>query len=313
MKDPFKKVAFHDFVFHADDVACAAIIQVLYGKPEKSIRISARDINTLEKATSDGFTLVDVGGGAFDHHSTDSREDTYANGVIKSALGHILDQALHDGKITIYEMEYLLSRGLYSLQAQDNGQDFTGLPSPFGFVRWLNGSNPADDNAQMLQFNIAVEMSVRIIESMLVAAKKAFPDHKDFLVACINIKNGIVDLPHYMATAVEEAQDWNDNHDTQIMFFTFPGADGNYRIQAVNKRGSFDIVCELAFKGLRNHQLNDAAGITDGIFVHPSGFIGAAESLASCRKLGIISQNWNQLKLVEPPVLDGSILIEIKT
>jgi hypothetical protein len=35
--------------------------------------------------------------------------------------------------------------------------------------------------------------------------------------------------------------------------------------------------------------------------------------LASCRKLGIISQNWNQLKLVEPPVLDGSILIEIKT
>lgn len=286
----FKKVAYHNYVFHADEVACAAVIRYLYDSPEMSIRISARDDDKLNRAVMDGFTLVDVGGGRFDHHSTDAMKVTYTNGVIKSSLGYVLDQSVHDGKITEYEMEYLLLHGLYALQASDNGQDFRGVASPFEYVKWLNGSDPADDEAQMQQFNVAVEIGVRIIDSMLKSAKRSLPNHAIFLDAASKMKDGIVDLPHYMATAVEEAQSWNDKFQAKkIRFFTFPGSDGKFRIQAVNKIGSFALEYELPFKGLRNESLCKAAEILDGIFVHPNGFIASAGSLDSCRKLGIIA------------------------
>lgn len=39
------------------------------------------------------------------------------------------------------------------------------------------------------------------------------------------------------------------------------------------------------YRGLRGQALNKAAGITDGEFVHQSGFIGGAWSLQSCIKM----------------------------
>lgn len=51
------------------------------------------------------------------------------------------------------------------------------------------------------------------------------------------------------------------------------------------------------YRGLRNEDLNKAAGITDGVFVHAAGFIGAATSLESCVKMADASiKQWEEDK-----------------
>jgi len=286
-KNIFRKVAFHNYVQHPDEGACYGVIKCLYGEPKSILRISARDDAALQKAVKDGYTLVDVGGGQFDHHSIAARNNIYHNGVIKSAFGLVLERAVVDGKLSEFELSYVLQHGGYALQAADNGQDFEGVVSPFEYIHWLNASNVADDDKQMEQFLIAGEIAVNIFSSMLESAKKALPDHETFVNKASIMENHIVDLPHYMPTAVEEAQSWNETHKIKIYFFTFPGSDGNYRIQAVNKIASFALLKELPHKGLRNEDLNEAAAITDGVFVHPNGFIASARSLESCKAIGL--------------------------
>ena len=61
-----------------------------------------------------------------------------------------------------------------------------------------------------------------------------------------------------------------------------------YRIQAVSvSADSFDnrVSIHKDYRGLRNDDLNKAAGITDGEFIHMAGFIGGAWSLESCIKI----------------------------
>jgi len=45
----------------------------------------------------------------------------------------------------------------------------------------------------------------------------------------------------------------------------------------------------LLFKGLRDDELSKAAGISDGVFVHMTGFIGGARSKESALKLAKMS------------------------
>lgn len=287
-----KKIAVHNGVFHGDDVVAVAACYLLYGcEVQEVLRIPARDDDAQKAASVHGYTLVDVGGGQFDHHSVAARENTYHNGVIKSAVGKVLEQAVEDQKISAAELNVLLANGLYALQAQDNGQDFQGEQNPFGFVQWLNTEHPNDDEAQWEAFCSAVGMSIRILTSMLKDAKNSIPNHLNCILAFEKMENGIADFPHYMAHGVLECQMWNsDPENPKVKFFTFPQGDGTFRIQAVNKPGSFALEYELPYKGLRNDDLNEAAGIKDGIFVHPNGFIAGASSIESCHKFAAAAQ-----------------------
>ena len=64
----FEKIAVHDSVFHADDVVAVAAIRALYDCEPAIRRIPSRDDEKQEKLREEGFTLVDIGGGEFDHH-----------------------------------------------------------------------------------------------------------------------------------------------------------------------------------------------------------------------------------------------------
>ena len=284
----FEKVAVHDFAFHADEVVAVAAIRVLYGEPEEIRRISARDKEAIAKAQEEGFALVDVGGGEFDHHGKGVRENTYANGVIRSALGKVLDQAVADGKLTAEQLEVMLMNGLYDLQARDNGQDVEGVTaSPFGFVHWLNGPEPADSEDQEWRFLEAVNTSKKVFSAMVRDAEKAIPEHGECIEAFEAMdENGVADFPHHMGHSVLECQMWNASHpEKEVKFFTFPTGRGTFMVQGVNKVGKFALNHSLPHKGLKEGELNEAAGIQDGVFVHINGFIGSAVSLASCHIL----------------------------
>ena len=282
----FKKVAVHDFVFHQDEVVAVAAISVLYGEPADIVRVPSRDAKAHASYRELGYTLIDIGTGEFDHHGS-ARDKQYGNGIYYSALGKVLAQAVKDFKLKQEELEIMLFNGLYALQAKDNGQDFDGIESPFGFVHWLNGPDPVDNADQMWRFKDAVKMAKRVFEAMVRDAEKAIPDHIECIEAFESMgEDGIADFPHHMGHSVLECQLWNAEHpDREVKFFTFPNGRGSFMVQGVNKVGSFALNYELPFKGLRGEELNEAAGITDGVFVHANGFIGGADSIESCHKL----------------------------
>jgi uncharacterized UPF0160 family protein len=267
-------------------VVAVAAISVLYGDPEDIVRIPSRDKEAHVSYTEQGYTLIDIGEGQFDHHGA-ARDWQYSgNGIYLSALGKVLKQAVKDGKLKQEELDVLLFNGLYAIQAQDNGQDYDGIESPFSFVRWMNGHDPADDHDQAWRFEDAIKMAKRIFAAMVRDAKEAILDHSECVKAFKAMgETGIADFPHHMSHGVLECQMWNKLYpEEEVKFFTFPN-HGSYMVQAVNKVGSFALNHELPFKGLRDEELNAAAGITDGVFVHANGFIGGADSLESCHKL----------------------------
>lgn len=284
----FEKVAVHDFLFHADEVVAIAAIKVLYGEPKEVVRIPSRDEAKQEELRQQGFTLIDIGGGEFDHHGA-ARDWQYNNGIYLSALGKVLKQAVKDKKLEQEELNIMLFNGLYALQAQDNGQDYDGigLESPFSFVKWLNGHDPADDRDQTWRFEEAVTTAKKVFAAMKRDAERAVLDYDECIKAFKNMgENGIANFPHHMSHGIQRCQMWNEVYpEKEVKFFTFPNGKGSYMIQGVNKVGSFKLNHELKYKGLRGEELNAAAGITDGVFVHINGFIGGADSLESYYKL----------------------------
>ena len=75
-----------------------------------------------------------------------------------------------------------------------------------------------------------------------------------------------------------------------------------YRIQAVPfAEMGFDNRCSIHkdYRGLRQDELNKAAGITDGEFVHAAGFIGGAWSMKSCLKMAEASLKQHEIEKAE--------------
>lgn len=289
----FEKIAVHDGVFHADDVVSIAFIKELYGENIRIKRVNQRDTETQKELAARGYTLIDVGCGEFDHHQPEHKTDECKymnNGILKSSLGLVLDQCIADGKLLAEEVKFLLDKGLYVLQAKDNGQDvkMDGLTeSPFGYIVWLNCDDIYSEEQDEF-FLGAVDITQVVVHRMILDARKVVREHKECIEALKNAKDGVVNFPHYMTNGVKECQRWNKKHTSKekILFLTFPDKNGNeYKILGISKPGKLEVIQPLRFCGLRDEELNKAAGISDGIFVHANGFLGGAGSLESCYKL----------------------------
>jgi len=84
-----------------------------------------------------------------------------------------------------------------------------------------------------------------------------------------------------------ECEDKN-NETGKVKFVLFQDFGGSWRISTVSTdAGSFAFRASIkkAWCGLRDNDLSEAAGITDGVFVHMSGFIGGAKSYESVLKM----------------------------
>ncbi len=286
----FEKIVIHNGLFHADEVVSVALIMELYGEDIKIKRISFRDEKRQEELAARGYTLIDIGEGQFDHHQQEHKTDAFkyaCNGILKSALGLVLDQCVADGKLTEEEVKYMLNKGLYSLQAKDNGQDInmdSFTVSPFGYIAWLNSEDVYGEEQDGC-CGETIDMSRKVIRGMINGARKSIREHKECIAAFKAAKNGVANFPRHMTNGITECQQWNEEHpEHKILFYTF-GSEGNYMIRGVNKPGKMKVIQPLRYCGFRDKELNASAGISDCIFVHASGFLGSAGSLESCYKL----------------------------
>ena len=126
---------------------------------------------------------------------------------------------------------------------------------------------------------VKVMMPAKALVKDVFANRKAFHDSGNFIM----FKEHCPWREHLLKIEVEEGQEG------AVKFAFFQDMRGMWRIQAIpQKSGSFEnriSICE-AYRGTRDDELNQKAGITDGAFVHAAGFIGGAWSLESCIKMG---------------------------
>ena len=192
-------VGTHDGGFHADELLSIAMIKVAISEVDTyhgpDIHVNVIRTRNLEKLKQCDI-VVDVGGGEFDHHSTDDR---YPNGVPKSACGKVLEAVEPNDKL----VKLLNIMGLYLVQSIDNGDPISKAkwikyqPSHFSWVGLMNPtySERYDPEASDLWFNKALDM-VEIVYRRLRQSCLDFMASKEVLSKCPRYLGGaLLELP----------------------------------------------------------------------------------------------------------------------
>ena len=258
-------IAVHNGVMHADDLIFVSLIKKeYYGIPIKIIR--TRDEQELNKADIIGDVGLKYDGVRwFDHHQTSV--PTYSNGIKMSACGLYLKSMK---SLTEEEKQYLLNKALYSVQANDNGQNLIDLninlpANPFSFVTLLNNNwkigvyNKQQDNA----FHNALFMVQEILDRLIINAQLNIKVKEQIKTAVERWQSDIIDIGDYCP--------WNEeiiNINNGIPIFKivmYRSDDNQYCVQTVNKAiDSYDSWVSIP---------EDVSKLEGFLFRHKSGFL----------------------------------------
>ncbi|ANY80510.1 hypothetical protein BB934_21650 [Microvirga ossetica] len=282
------KVVTHSGTFHADDVFAFAILREALGAFDF---VRTRDMAEIEAAD----LVFDVGGeydvarGRYDHHMRDlpRRPDgtPYSSvGLIwrdfgRSALPRLtpgIDEDMLDSVWQDIDTNFVLA-----IDQADNGVATVGQTH---LSLLVEAFNPAWDSEQsydaafleaadfakgiLLRACCQAHAEARALSLVLTAARKS----RDPRVIVLDGK-----LP--WEKAVFEGQ----LHD--LLFVIYPNEDSTawYCRTIPPEPGSFGqrLALPESWRGLQDEEFSRAAGIEDGVFCHPSGFICGARSLES--------------------------------
>ena len=283
-----KSVAVHDGVFHADDILSVALINVIAKKNNLVEVIRTRDNDLIEKAD----IACDVGLGDFDHHQ-DAKE-FYENGIMYASCGKVARALAADPEITDFgqeELDMLLVKALYAVQAFDNGQD--GVPNysnPFTFVgsfNTLNSNGGVYSTAQDEAFDECLGMAEIVLANILAQIKEEISDCNIVKDAIANKENRITVFSKYCRGWQNVLVDYNNSHiDDEIVVVVFPGRGSQWNIQVVPKT-----------KDPFNHEawayvpvvVKDIPGF---IFRHSGAFMATFETKEAAIKAAEITDCW---------------------
>lgn len=284
-----KSVAVHDGVFHADDILSVALINVIAKKNDLVDVIRTRNNDLIEKAD----IACDVGLGEFDHHQEE--KEFYENGIMYAACGKLARALAADPEITDFgqeELEMLLVKGLYAVQAFDNGQDgVPNYPNPFTFVGSFNTLNsnggvysPTQDEA----FDGCLGMAELVLSNILAQIKEEISDRHIVLEGITNRKNRTAVFSSYCRGWQNMLVDYNNNHiNDEIVVVVFPGRGSQWNIQVVPKT-----------KDPFNHEawasvpvvVMDIPGF---VFRHSGAFMAVFETKEAALEAAKITDDWN--------------------
>jgi len=274
-------VVVHDGVFHADDVLCVALINIIAKKNVNSVEvIRTRDQDRIDNAD----IACDVGLGEFDHHQTE--KEFYENGIMYAACGKVARALAADPEITAFgqeELEMLLVKALYAVQAFDNGQDgVPSYPNPFSFVgtfNTLNSSGGVYGSRQDAAFDDCLRMAEMVLVNILGQIKEEISDRNIIAEGIANRKNRIAVFTAYCRGWQNMLVDYNDSHiDDEIVVVVFPGRENQWNIQVVPK--TKDIYNHEAWVSVPE-MVVDIPGL---VFRHTGAFMAAFETKEAALK-----------------------------
>jgi uncharacterized UPF0160 family protein len=286
------RVSTHSGTFHADDVFAFAVLRAALGDFEFT---RTRDAALIAAAD----LVFDVGGiydpqrRRYDHHMRDLPRR--ADGTPYSSVGLIWRdygrEALPRLVPGIAEESFDAVWGdidagiMVSIDQADNG---IATVSPGHLSLLIEAFNPAWDSVQ--SYDEAFQEAAGFAEGILSrACRQAHAEAQAMALVLAAARRAqdprIVVLDRKLPWEKAVYQGGLD----ELLFIVYPGEDRMawYCRTVPPEPGSFGqrLALPEAWRGLQDEAFSRAAGIPDGVFCHPSGFIAGARSLASTVRL----------------------------
>ena len=249
-------IAVHAGEFHADDAACVALLQLVYGAENVSVRREFKieftegldfvlDVGQIDEIREDLVRL--------DHHPVSGKnEDKGVLTTVKDGSGKdvviphcaftkLAQLVLEDEPAEV--QDELMQTILIPLAMQDNGIEVSGFTPrtfPFSFVHAFNGAWDEEGSpaAQYDRFMQAVDVVRQVLDRIIVRTRSKFAASAIVNEAIADSKDGVVVLPRFAP--------WQDyvlaanNGQPTWQLVIFPSNRGGFMLQVVPKEaGSF--------------------------------------------------------------------------
>ena len=229
-------VIVHGGCFHADDVACVALLKLLH----KNVNVSRKfkvdidseeadyvlDIGRVDKVSDTQVFL--------DHHQgpeiIDSTQVKHC--AFSKLVEHMMDP--DDAMFNKYFMNTLV----LPIAAQDNGQngsDFGLVPSPLTFVNAMGLSWKDDQKLNDQRFGEVVNMAMMVIKNIIKTIEDKIEAVDEVTAAIRKMEGGVLVLDRYLPW-VDNIIEYN-NGDPKVQLVVYPSNRGGYNIQVVPKKG----------------------------------------------------------------------------
>lgn len=277
----------HHGRFHADEVFAVAILQLMDPAAEW---IRSRNMQVLSKCD----IIVDVGGGKYDHHTTDKQ---YRENGIPYASAGLIWRDFGEQVARVFGMEENETSAIVSgvderliqgIDAEDNGFHLEKDARLKAVSEIIGSFNPTwnssgDENAA---FNEAVIIAAKILGNQIRSAKSRMD-------AVQIVEQAFSSRIHKEILVLQTFCPWTEtllnlDKNEEVLFVTFPDKSGEFRIQVVPRTiGSFEARKPLpeAWAGKEHEALGQIVGIDDAVFCHPARFIAGAVSKESIQKM----------------------------
>jgi len=280
----------HHGPFHADDVFAVAMLKQI--DPSASV-VRSRKPEVLQQCD----IVVDVGGGKYDHHTTDKlyRE----NGIPYASAGLVwrdFGREIICGMNKDCQMERVLTavdeKLIQGIDAVDNGYQLEKDVHIKAVSEIIGGFNPPwnSSEGENEAFTEAVTFAAKILVNQIrselarIAAvqvvEKAYQTRRQKEILILDT------FCPWSETLL------NIDQDEEVLYVIFQDKSGEHRIQVVPKAlGSFEARKPLPepWAGKERDELGRIIGIHDAVFCHPARFIAGAVSRESILKMAKIA------------------------
>ena len=233
-------VVVHGGCFHADDVACVALLKLFH----KEVNVSRKFKVDLETETAD--YILDIGRMdkvtdsqvILDHHQAPELID--GTEVKHCAFSKLVENML-DPEAILFK-KYLFNTLVLPVAAQDNGQNGAELgliSSPLTFVNAMALSWKDDQKLSDQRFNEVAEMATKVIANIIKAAEDKVEAVNEVTYAINRAEYGIMTMNRFLPWT-DTVVEYNDGF-PKIKMVAFPNNRGGVTLQVVPKKiGSFD-------------------------------------------------------------------------
>ena len=233
-------VVVHGGCFHSDDIACVALLKLVYNKvnvvrkfkvdPDSETADYILDIGRMDKITENQVFL--------DHHQAPEIID---NTQVKHCAFSKLVERMLDADDVVFR-KHLFNALVLPISAQDNGQNGAELglmPSPLTFVNAMTLSWKDDQKLSDQRFNEVVDMAMVVIKNIIKNVKDKVEAINEVTYAISRAEGGVMTLSRFLPWT-DTVVEYNDGF-PKIKLVVFPNNRGGVTLQVVPKKiGSFE-------------------------------------------------------------------------
>lgn len=233
-------IVVHGGCFHADDVACVALLKLVHNKVNVARKFKV-DVSTetadyvLDIGRVDKVNDTQV---ILDHHQGPELID--GTEVKHCAFSKLIDRMI-DQEAVLFK-KHLFSTLVLPVAAQDNGQNGAELglmPSPLTFVNAMALSWKDDQKLSDQRFNEVVDMAMVVVKNIIKNVKDKVEAISEVTYALNRAEGGVMTLSRFLPwtdTVIE-----HNGELPKIKLVVFPNNRGGVTLQVVPKRiGSFE-------------------------------------------------------------------------